>query len=70
MVPAKTPQAIIDKINGDIAEVIKDPSFRDKLEEQGAQFMTSRPGSSGFPDQGKQSLGAVGESERHRAAEH
>jgi tripartite-type tricarboxylate transporter receptor subunit TctC len=41
--PAKTPRTIIDKINGDIAEVLKDPSFRDKLEEQGAQFMSVTP---------------------------
>ena len=40
VVPAKTPQAIIDKVNADIAAVIKDPSFRDTLEEQGAQFMS------------------------------
>jgi alkylation response protein AidB-like acyl-CoA dehydrogenase len=40
VVPAKTPQAIIDKINADIAAVIKDPGFRDKLEEQGAQFLS------------------------------
>ena len=40
VVPAKTPQAIIDKLNADIAAIIKDPSFRDALEEQGAQFMT------------------------------
>ncbi len=40
VVPAKTPQAIVDKINADIAAVIADPSFRDKLEEQGAQFLS------------------------------
>ena len=40
VVPAKTPQAVIDKVNADIAAVIKDPSFRDTLEEQGAQFMS------------------------------
>jgi tripartite-type tricarboxylate transporter receptor subunit TctC len=40
VVPAKTPQAIVDKINADIAAVIKDPSFRNKLEEQGAQFLS------------------------------
>ena len=40
VVPAKTPQAVIDKVNEDIAAVIKDPSFRDTLEEQGAQFMS------------------------------
>jgi tripartite-type tricarboxylate transporter receptor subunit TctC len=39
-VPAKTPQAIIDKINADVGAVVKDPSFRDKLEEQGAQFLS------------------------------
>ena len=39
VVPAKTPQAIIDKLNADIAAIIKDPSFRDALEEQGAQFI-------------------------------
>ena len=43
VVPAKTPQAIIDKINADIAAIIKDPSFRDKLEEQGAEFMSASP---------------------------
>jgi tripartite-type tricarboxylate transporter receptor subunit TctC len=43
VVPAKTPQAIIDKVNADIAAIQKDPSFRDKLEEQGAQFLSATP---------------------------
>lgn len=43
VVPVKTPQTVIDKVNRDIAEVLKDPAFRDKLEEQGAQFMTATP---------------------------
>jgi tripartite-type tricarboxylate transporter receptor subunit TctC len=39
--PAATPQSIIDKISADIAQVIKDPDFRDKLESQGAEFVGS-----------------------------
>ena len=70
VVPAKTPQAIIDKINADITTVINDPSFRDKLEEQGAEFMSANAnGGSGLPGQGKQSLGAAGQGKRHQAAE-
>ena len=43
VVPAKTPPAIVSKINADIAAILKDPSFRDKLEEQGAQFLSVNP---------------------------
>jgi tripartite-type tricarboxylate transporter receptor subunit TctC len=43
VVPAKTPSAIVGKINADIAAILKDPSFRDKLEEQGAQFLSVNP---------------------------
>ena len=67
VVPAKTPQAIIDKVNADIAAVINDPSFRDKLEEQGAEFMSAiAKRSAGLPGQRKQALGADGQGERHR----
>jgi tripartite-type tricarboxylate transporter receptor subunit TctC len=40
---AGTPQAIIDKVSADIATVIKDPAFRGKLEEQGAEFVGASP---------------------------
>src|SRR5262249_41637055 len=43
MVPAGTPQAIVDKINADVLKVIQDPSFRSKLEEQGAEFVGATP---------------------------
>jgi tripartite-type tricarboxylate transporter receptor subunit TctC len=43
MVPAKTPQAIVDKISADIKKVIADPEFRTKLEEQGAEFVGASP---------------------------
>ena len=43
MVPAKTPQATIDKISADIKKVISDPDFRTKLEEQGAEFVGASP---------------------------
>lgn len=40
---AKTPQSIIDKISADIAAIIKDPGFRSKMEEQGAEFVGAAP---------------------------
>ena len=43
VVPAKTPQAIIEKVNADITAVINDPGFRGKLEEQGAEFLSATP---------------------------
>ena len=43
VVPAKTPQAIIEKVNADITAVLNDPSFRGKLEEQGAEFLSASP---------------------------
>jgi tripartite-type tricarboxylate transporter receptor subunit TctC len=43
VVPAKTPQAIIEKVNADITAVINDPGFRSKLEEQGAEFLSASP---------------------------
>jgi tripartite-type tricarboxylate transporter receptor subunit TctC len=43
VVPSGTPQAIIDKVSADIATVLKDPSFRTKLEEQGAEFVGASP---------------------------
>ena len=43
VVPAKTPQAIIEKVNADITAVVNDPGFRAKLEEQGAEFLSASP---------------------------
>lgn len=43
VVPAKTPQAIIDKVNADITAVLNDQGFRGKLEEQGAEFLSASP---------------------------
>jgi tripartite-type tricarboxylate transporter receptor subunit TctC len=43
VVPAKTPQAIIEKINTDITAVLNDPGFRRNLEEQGAEFLSATP---------------------------
>lgn len=43
MVPAKTPDAIVAKINADVKKVIAEPQFRTKLEEQGAEFVGSTP---------------------------
>ena len=43
VVPAKTPDAIVEKIGADIAAAINDPAFRTKLEEQGAEFLNATP---------------------------
>lgn len=43
VVPARTPQDIVDKISADIATVIKDPAFRSRMEEQGAEFVGASP---------------------------
>jgi tripartite-type tricarboxylate transporter receptor subunit TctC len=43
VVPAKTPQAIVEKVNADIAAVINEPGFRGRLEEQGAEFLSVTP---------------------------
>ena len=40
VVPAKTPNDIVEKISKDIVAVVNDPSFRSKLEEQGAEFIS------------------------------
>ena len=41
--PASTPAALLEKISADIAQVVKDASFREKLESQGAEFVGSTP---------------------------
>jgi tripartite-type tricarboxylate transporter receptor subunit TctC len=41
--PKGTPQAVVAKISGDIAQVIKDPSLRERLSQQGAVFVGSTP---------------------------
>ena len=43
VVPANTPQAIIDKVSADIATVLKDSGFRTRLEEQGAEIVGASP---------------------------
>ena len=43
MVPAKTPDSVVEKISSDIAAAVKDPAFRAKLEEQGAEFLNATP---------------------------
>ena len=43
VVPANTPQAIIDKVSADIATVLKDLGFRTRLEEQGAEIVGASP---------------------------
>jgi tripartite-type tricarboxylate transporter receptor subunit TctC len=43
VVPAKTPNEIVEKVGSDIAAVVNDPSFRTKLEEQGAEFLRATP---------------------------
>ena len=43
VVPAKTPDDVVEKIGSDIATAIKDPGFRAKLEEQGAEFLNATP---------------------------
>jgi tripartite-type tricarboxylate transporter receptor subunit TctC len=43
VVPAKTPDAVVEKIGKDIAAAVDDPAFRAKLEEQGAQFLSATP---------------------------
>ena len=41
--PAKTPQDVIEKVSADIMKVVNDPSFRDKLEAQGAELFGASP---------------------------
>jgi tripartite-type tricarboxylate transporter receptor subunit TctC len=43
VVPAKTPDSVVEKISSDIAAAVKDPDFRAKLEEQGAEFLNATP---------------------------
>lgn len=43
VVTAKTPDAVVEKIGKDIATAVDDPAFRAKLEEQGAQFLSTTP---------------------------
>ena len=43
VVPAKTPDSVVEKISSDIAAAVKDPAFRAKLEEQGAEFLNATP---------------------------
>lgn len=43
VVPAKTPDSVVEKIGADIAAAVKDPDFRAKLEEQGAEFLNATP---------------------------
>jgi len=43
VVPAKTPNEVLDKIGSDIVKALNDPDFRAKLEEQGAEFMQVSP---------------------------
>jgi tripartite-type tricarboxylate transporter receptor subunit TctC len=43
VVPAKTPDDVIEKIGKDIAAAVGDPVFRAKLEDQGAQFLSATP---------------------------
>lgn len=43
VVPAKTPDSVVEKISSDIAAAVKDPNFRTKLEEQGAEFLNATP---------------------------
>lgn len=43
VVPAKTPNEIVEKIGSDIAVAVNDPGFRAKLEEQGAEFLSATP---------------------------
>ncbi len=41
--PAGTPQAIIDRMNAEVAKVLKNPDARDKLSAQGMDLVGSSP---------------------------
>ena len=43
VIPAKTPNEVVEKIGADIAVAVNDPVFRAKLEEQGAEFLSVTP---------------------------
>jgi tripartite-type tricarboxylate transporter receptor subunit TctC len=41
--PAKTPKAIVDKLNAEVVAVMKDPDTFKRFAEQGAEAETSTP---------------------------
>ena len=43
MVPAGTPQAIVDKLNTEIVKIIKSPEFTKRIEDMGGIPVGSRP---------------------------
>jgi len=47
-VPAKTPEAVIARLNGEIVKLLRDPAFSKKLEEHGLDSLT--PGTPGEMD--------------------
>jgi tripartite-type tricarboxylate transporter receptor subunit TctC len=42
-VPAKTPKAIVDKLNKALNNIVRDPEIRDKLLQQGAEGVGGTP---------------------------
>jgi tripartite-type tricarboxylate transporter receptor subunit TctC len=42
-VPAKTPRAIVDKLNKALNNIVRDPDIRDKLLQQGAEGVGGTP---------------------------
>jgi tripartite-type tricarboxylate transporter receptor subunit TctC len=43
MAPAKTPKAIVDKLNASLAEVVRDPAVRERIEALGAEINVLSP---------------------------
>ena len=46
IVPAKTPPAIIARLNKDIVEVLRDPALKDRLAGMSAEVIASSPADS------------------------
>jgi tripartite-type tricarboxylate transporter receptor subunit TctC len=44
LAPAKTPQAIVDRLSGEVAKAVTDPRLKDRLTEQGLDVVGSSPG--------------------------
>ncbi len=43
LAPGKTPKAVVDRLNADVAKILAMPDFREKVEAQGLQLFVSTP---------------------------
>jgi tripartite-type tricarboxylate transporter receptor subunit TctC len=41
--PAGTPRPVVDRLNREIAEIVKEPAFRERLAASGAEPMSNTP---------------------------